>query len=319
MFEKNTIGSGTTAKSAATFCLIDDSVAHEFWSVRLFGFNFYTGLEERSPAPPASSRPARCVVAPYNDYEMYVLQAVDLTVASGYHAEYWRDHDKIRSIIPDLTSRRRAGRGLVPRRRLLRCDHDRQHPGAARARARRQGHDRHQGRRHRHRAGRQSPAWRPTRVTSISMWWSMPPARGRASRRRWSASSCRSGTPRPRSSSWLRQGAGLSVPGPQVPALLRAQGQGQRLHLQGAHDDGPQRPGACRHLGSRRAAHDGRHRCVLLGVPHRGARDDFPRLLESSIANEWVGYRAEPPDFLPVLGETPVEGYVLPAAPAATA
>ena len=31
LFEKNTIGSGTTAKSAATHCLIDDSVAHEFW------------------------------------------------------------------------------------------------------------------------------------------------------------------------------------------------------------------------------------------------------------------------------------------------
>ena len=39
LFEKNSIGSGTTAKSAATFCLIDDSVSHEFWSVRLFGFN----------------------------------------------------------------------------------------------------------------------------------------------------------------------------------------------------------------------------------------------------------------------------------------
>ena len=27
--------------------------------------------------------------------------------------------------------------------------------------------------------------------------------------------------------------------------------------------------------------------------------------------NDWVGYRAEPPDFLPVLGDTPVNGYVL--------
>jgi len=39
----------------------------------------------------------------------------------------------------------------------------------------------------------------------------------------------------------------------------------------------------------------------------------YPRLLDSSIANEWVGYRAEPPDFLPVLGDTPVEGYMLAA------
>jgi sarcosine oxidase, subunit beta len=49
LFEKNTIGSGTTAKSAGTHCLIDDSVAHEFWSVRLFGFNFYTDLEKEQP------------------------------------------------------------------------------------------------------------------------------------------------------------------------------------------------------------------------------------------------------------------------------
>jgi len=49
LFEKNTIGSGTTAKSAGTHCLIDDSLEHEFWSVRLFGFNFYTGLEKKNP------------------------------------------------------------------------------------------------------------------------------------------------------------------------------------------------------------------------------------------------------------------------------
>jgi glycine/D-amino acid oxidase-like deaminating enzyme len=39
----------------------------------------------------------------------------------------------------------------------------------------------------------------------------------------------------------------------------------------------------------------------------------YPRLLDASIVNEWVGYRAEPPDFLPVLGPTPVDGYVLAA------
>jgi len=82
LFEKNTIGSGTTAKSAGTHCLIDDSLPHEYWSVRLFGFDFYT--------------------APYDEYENYLLQAVDLTIASGYQADYWRDKDKIRGIVPDL-------------------------------------------------------------------------------------------------------------------------------------------------------------------------------------------------------------------------
>jgi glycine/D-amino acid oxidase-like deaminating enzyme len=34
-------------------------------------------------------------------------------------------------------------------------------------------------------------------------------------------------------------------------------------------------------------------------------------LLDSGVASSWLGYRAEPPDFLPLLGETPVDGYML--------
>jgi glycine/D-amino acid oxidase-like deaminating enzyme len=37
----------------------------------------------------------------------------------------------------------------------------------------------------------------------------------------------------------------------------------------------------------------------------------YPRLLDTGIAMEWVGYRAETPDFMPILGETPVGGYLL--------
>lgn len=29
------------------------------------------------------------------------------------------------------------------------------------------------------------------------------------------------------------------------------------------------------------------------------------------VASSWLGFRAEPPDFLPLLGETPVDGYML--------
>jgi glycine/D-amino acid oxidase-like deaminating enzyme len=41
--------------------------------------------------------------------------------------------------------------------------------------------------------------------------------------------------------------------------------------------------------------------------------EHFPRLLESSVANDWVGYRAETKDFLPILGDTEVEGFLLAA------
>ena len=67
LFEKSTIGSGTTAKSAATFCLIDDSLAHEFWSVRLFGFKFYTGLEHGEPGSTGFEQTGTLTVAPYSE------------------------------------------------------------------------------------------------------------------------------------------------------------------------------------------------------------------------------------------------------------
>ena len=148
LFEKATIGSGTTAKSAATFCLIDDSVAHEFWSVRLFGFKFYTGLEAEEPGSTGFEQTGTLTVAPYKDYEMYVKQAVDLTVASGYRAEYWQDHERISEVIPDLNLGERPRRRLVPGRRLLRRHDDRQHPGAPGPRGRSQDPDRYQGRGH---------------------------------------------------------------------------------------------------------------------------------------------------------------------------
>ena len=36
-----------------------------------------------------------------------------------------------------------------------------------------------------------------------------------------------------------------------------------------------------------------------------------PDSANSGLAFSWLGYRAEPPDFLPILGDTPVEGYML--------
>lgn len=36
-----------------------------------------------------------------------------------------------------------------------------------------------------------------------------------------------------------------------------------------------------------------------------------PRLLNSGMAFSWLGYRAEPPDFMPILGDTPVDGCIL--------
>jgi len=33
--------------------------------------------------------------------------------------------------------------------------------------------------------------------------------------------------------------------------------------------------------------------------------------VDSGLVSSWLSYRAEPKDFLPILGKTPVEGYIL--------
>jgi glycine/D-amino acid oxidase-like deaminating enzyme len=37
----------------------------------------------------------------------------------------------------------------------------------------------------------------------------------------------------------------------------------------------------------------------------------MPGFLDCGVAMSWLGYRAEPPDFLPILGDTPIDGFAL--------
>ena len=46
VFEKDTIGGASTAKSAGTVCLFDDSLKNRYWDVRLYGFESYLKMEE---------------------------------------------------------------------------------------------------------------------------------------------------------------------------------------------------------------------------------------------------------------------------------
>lgn len=59
-------------------------------------------------------------------------------------------------------------------------------------------------------------------------------------------------------------------------------------------------------------------------LPSTGGTDDYfidflldqleckvPGIVDSGLVSSWLSYRAEPKDFLPILGETPVEGYIL--------
>lgn len=311
VFEKNTIGSGTTAKSAGTHCLIDDSLPHEYWSVRLFGFEFYTGLEEKYPGSTGFEKTGTLVVAPDAEYEDYVLQAVDLTVASGYQAEYWRDPEKIHSIIPDLDLEGILGAAYSPDDGFF--DATRICNTLIKI-AREQGAEVLTG----------------VEVKDFKMQG------GKVTGLESSEGDFGFDYVVDASGPWARfvaRKVGLELPiyhtkaevfileptenlGYEFPVLkyprFYARREKENVFICKAHltmdlsdpehagiwnpDELPMTGGTDPYFWE-----------FLTGE----LMDHYPRLLESSLVNEWVGYRAEPPDFMPILGGSPVEGYLL--------
>ena len=313
LFEKATVGSGTTAKSAGTFCLVDDSVSHEFWSVRLFGFKFYAGLEAAEPGCTGFERTGTLVVAPYWDYAMYVKQAVDLTVASGYRAEYWEDHRRILDVIPDLQLDGVIGAGWCPDDGFF----DATMTANTLVRLARE-------------AG--ALILTETKVEEVGL------TNGAVAGLRTNKGEFDLDVVIDATGPWARMTAamvGLELPiwhtKAEVFILVPAAGLGYpfpilkypRFYARKDKDS----IFICKaHMTMDLS--DSTHAGIWDpdNLPMTGGTDayfwDFltnelmevyPRLLESAIGNEWVGYRAEPPDFLPILGDTPVAGYVLAA------
>jgi glycine/D-amino acid oxidase-like deaminating enzyme len=313
LFEKNTIGSGTTAKSAATFCLIDDSVAHEFWSVRLFGFRFYTGLEKDEPGSTGFEQTGTLTVAPYKEYEDYVLQAVDLTVASGYQAEYWRDQHKIHEIIPDLNLDGVLGAGWCPDDGFF----DATMLANTLIRHAREGG---------------VTVMTGTKVKDITL------ADGKVTGVVTDRGDVALDVVIDATGPWARTTAswvGIDMPlwhtKAEVFILAPAEHLGYpfpilkypRFYARRDKDN----VFICKaHMTMDLSDPTHAGRWDPDELPMTGGTDAYfwefltnelievyPRLLESSISNEWVGYRAEPPDFLPILGDTPVDGYMVAA------
>ena len=311
LFEKNTIGSGTTAKSAATHCLVDDSLAHEFWSVRLFGFKFYTDLEKEKPGSAGFEKTGTLIVAPYQEYEDYALQAVDLILASDYHAEYWRDPEKIHQIIPDLKLDGILGAGWCPDDGFFDAT---MISNTLARKAREAGVEVLIG------TEVQEIIMEGGKVTGVDTNHGhfdvdvLVDASGPWTR-------------------FLGRKVGLELPiwhtkaevfilepteklGYDFPVLkyprFYARKDKDNVFICKAHLtmdlNNPEHAGIWEPD----------------DLPLTGGTDPYfwdflteelmqhyPRLLESSLANDWVGYRAEPADYLPILGESPVEGYLL--------
>ncbi len=311
LFEKNTIGSGTTAKSAGTHCLIDDSVAHEFWDVRLFGFNFYTGLEKMAPGSAGFEKTGTLTVAPYKDYETYVMKAVSLTLASGYHAEYWHDPAKILKVIPDINIDGLLGAGWCPDDGFFDAT---MISNTLAKLAREKGATIHIG----------------TKVEGVTM------TGGKVTGLDTSKGHFDFDVVVDASGPWARYTArqvGLEMPIWHTKAEVFILEPSKKLEYPFPVLKYPRfyarKDKECVFICKAHLTmdlNDPMHAGIWDpdALPMTGGTDayfweflteelmqHYPRLLESSVVNEWVGYRAEPPDFLPILGESSVPGYLL--------
>jgi len=311
LFEKNTIGSATTAKSAGTVPLTDDCMTHEFWSVRLNGFRFLTELEREHPGSTGFEQTGTLTLAPYGEYEMYLLQAVDLAIASGQQAEYWRDHDKILQIIPDLQLDGIRGAAWCPDDGFF---------DATMIANTLVGLARDAGAQVLIGTEVENILTRGDRVTGVVT------GKGDFD---FDVVVDASGP-------WARTTAslvGLDMPlwHTKAEAFILASSEGlgypfpvlkyPRFYAR-KDKDGVFICKAHMTMDLTDPEHAGRWDPDEL--PLTGGTDpyfwefltqellkDYPRLLESSIVNSWVGFRSETPDFLPIVGDTPVEGYVL--------
>jgi len=103
VFEKNQIGSGTTAKSAGTVCLFDDSLSNKYWDVRLYGFETFMKMEKEEKGSAGFDNCGTLVVATDEEVENVIKTGIALATAAGYRGDYLTDPDEIRKIIPDLS------------------------------------------------------------------------------------------------------------------------------------------------------------------------------------------------------------------------
>src|SRR5574341_1027709 len=78
LFEKDQIGSGTTAKSAGTVCLFDDSLTHRWWDVRLYGFETYCTLEKEERGSAGFDNTGTLVVATNEKVQEFILTGIAL-------------------------------------------------------------------------------------------------------------------------------------------------------------------------------------------------------------------------------------------------
>ncbi|MDR1379733.1 MAG: FAD-binding oxidoreductase [Synergistaceae bacterium] len=113
LFEKNAIGCGTTSKSAGTVCLFDDSLRNRYWDVRLYGFESYLKMEREEKGSSGFDKTGTLVVATSEEVEATIQTGIALTKAAGYEGEYITDKARIKEILPLIDVENILGAGYT--------------------------------------------------------------------------------------------------------------------------------------------------------------------------------------------------------------
>jgi glycine/D-amino acid oxidase-like deaminating enzyme len=312
LFEKDQIGSGTTAKSAGTVCLFDDSLPHEFWSVRLYGFQTYMQMEKEEHGSAGFDHTGTLVVCTDEEVELYTKTGIALAKSAGYEAEYLTDPDDIRAHFPDINLEGVLGAGWT-------ADDGYFDPTmAANTYAKKT----------RANGGK---VLTYTKVEDINM------SGNRVTGLETDKGSFDFDVVVDASGPWTRyvsRMVGLELPiwhtkaevfflvppnkklDYQFPVLkyprFYARREGDNIFICKAHLtmdlNDPMHAGV---WDPDELTPTGMTDDYFLEFLFDELEDHAPRLLNSGLAFSWLGYRAEPPDFMPILGDTPIEGYML--------
>ncbi|MDR3575275.1 MAG: FAD-dependent oxidoreductase [Anaerolineaceae bacterium] len=312
VFEKNTIGSGTTAKSAGTVCLFDDSLTRELWDCRLYGFQTYVKMDQEERGSSGFDKTGTLVVATDEKVEKFIKDGIALSQAEGYQAEYITDPKEILKHCPDLSVDGVLGAGWTPDdgyfdptmaattfskkmkanggKTLIQTKVEKINTKGDRV----TGVETNKGsfdldvivdasgpwtRYNSRLVGLELPIWH----TKAEVFFLVPP----------------------------KKKLSYTFPVLKYPRFY-ARREGDNVFICKAHLT----------MDLNDPMHAGIWNPDLL-TPTGGTDEYFqdflfdqleqhvPGMLDSGVAFSWLGYRAEPPDFLPILGDTPVENYML--------
>ncbi|MFC2055123.1 NAD(P)/FAD-dependent oxidoreductase [Chloroflexota bacterium] len=312
LFEKDQIGSGTTAKSAGTVCLFDDSLPHEFWSVRLYGFQTYMQMEKEEHGSAGFDHTGTLVVCTDEKVEHYTKTGIALAKSAGYEAEYLTDSDEIRAHFPDINLEGVLGAGWT-------ADDGYFDPTmAANTYAKKT----------RTNGGK---VLTYTKVEDINI------SGDRVTGVETDKGSFEFDVVVDASGPWTRyvsRMVGLELPiwhtkaevfflvppnkklDYEFPVLkyprFYARREGDYIFICKAHLtmdlSDPMHAGV---WDPDELTPTGMTDDYFMDFLFGELEEHAPRLLDSGLAFSWLGYRAEPPDFMPILGDTPIEGYML--------